>query len=55
MTASPGVGKGKTRNEVLENLITLLANLNVDMNPAKVEENVEDLKKYQNSTEQSML
>ena len=54
MTASPGVGKGKSRDEVMENLITLLANLNVTVNPARVEKNQEDLEKYQNKTEESM-
>ncbi|XP_039268602.2 ATP-dependent RNA helicase DHX58-like [Styela clava] len=55
MTASPGVGKGKTRDVVLDNLITLLANLDVRLCPAIVEKNTDELKLHQNEIEESYV
>ncbi|XP_077966522.1 antiviral innate immune response receptor RIG-I-like [Styela clava] len=55
MTAFPGVGKGKTRENVLDNLIGLLANLNINQCPSIVEKNTEELKQHQNEIDESFI
>ncbi|XP_077966520.1 antiviral innate immune response receptor RIG-I-like isoform X2 [Styela clava] len=55
MTASPDVGKGKTREKVFDNLIGLLANLNITQCPSIVERNTEELKQHQNEIDESYI
>lgn len=55
MTASPGVGKGKTRDDVMRNLLTLLANLNIASCPSVVVKHKDELQKHQREIKESFL
>nr|XP_039268603.1 probable ATP-dependent RNA helicase DHX58 [Styela clava] len=48
VTASPGVGKARDRVKVTENLLNLLANMNIMVAPSIVEKHINELNKHQN-------
>jgi len=52
LTASPGMGKAKSMKQAETNIKTLMANLDVTSSPTRVQETLENLRRFQNEADE---